>query len=832
MAASPFLLSATIDARIAQAYRIDGNQVEFQATVDVSTQNLGIGPVGVAVWPQKELAFFTYEGSPMIVWSSTKTLEKVSEFNTGVNDLAGIVVDTGNEKIYVVKRQSANLRIYSWSVPNATLVLDSVQVLQGLEFPSPGAFGVALDEPNNRLYVSDNTATVRYYNTTTWAYQGSIDIEVNETSREAVGIAVDPTRGCLYTGYFNGGGGNGYNSLVRTNLTTQVSIETDIGWPVIGIDVDKDTGFVYCTTHVSDFRVYDSNLVLLDTETNGGIESPAGVAVGGWYKTPSLTLVKDNNDSNNNCVWPWNEVEENCLVFDISWDSNGFSDTNVVVIEQLPQELDYDSSIPEGDYNEFDKTVKWNIGNISAGASGCVVLKTKVNEWARPCGTITNTAIMEGDTYLNEADCNVNVCPWGGEIIYVDKDANGFNNGTDWQNAYKDLQDALTQAKSNCAAITAIWVSAGTYKPVGSIYEENYQNKSFELIDGVGLIGHFAGNESSTAERNFADANNETVLEGQIGQYYYNAVYKVVIAANINSAMVDGFTIKGSYSYGGIYLDNSDISIVNCKFKNNNSSGLYAYNYSYPDIHNCLFMDNADYSVYAAASQPNISYCVFDGNNTTSYGLYLDNYSVSNITNSDFVNHNASAIEGSYATIDIEGCNLSQNGYYGVEGSGLNLTVMQTIFEDNVQNGIRLSSGSDLDIRNSVIRNSGSQGIYLSQCSSTQIINNWIHNNGKSSSAAGTYFENQGMIPFIRNNTIYDNGSYGIEVSQTGADPNISNCIISGNDTNDLYRPSGIFNKVKYCLLQNTHSGTGNRTGDPCFRNPSDPNDLHISVDS
>jgi parallel beta-helix repeat protein len=97
---------------------------------------------------------------------------------------------------------------------------------------------------------------------------------------------------------------------------------------------------------------------------------------------------------------------------------------------------------------------------------------------------------------------------------------------------------------------------------------------------------------------------------------------------------------------------------------------------------------------------------------------------------------------------------------------------------------------------------------------------------------SGIYFENQVGIPLVRNNTIYDNFTYGIECSQDGADPNISNCIISGNDTNDLYRFDGSFNKVHYCLLQNP-LGDDNLTGSPGFMNiTTDPNDLHIAENS
>ncbi|MGB8225927.1 MAG: right-handed parallel beta-helix repeat-containing protein [Sedimentisphaerales bacterium] len=548
-----------------------------------------------------------------------------------------------------------------------------------------------------------------------------------------------------------------------------------------------------------------------------------------------------------NCVYPFYEGLDNYLVFEISYGNpvTNPNDVNYVgtiydvnIIDHLPLETDFNSADSNGVYDGNNGTVTWHIGELSPGEQGSVTLTVMVNEYARPCGQIINFCEMTADDYYSLTEVNVPVCQWGSDIIYVDKDANGFNNGTRWEDAFTDLQDAFVQARNTCTQTTAIWVAAGTYKPVWDANEENYQNKSFELVEGVGLFGHFAGTENSSDERNFADANNETILEGKIGTEYWESVYNVVTAANIQSAIIDGFTIKDAYN-DGVYLNNADVSIANCKILDNgyyyNGYGIIAQNYSYPDIHNCLFMDNSYYAVYADSSQPDISYCVFDGNNTTSYGLYIASGSVSNITNSDFKNHNASAIQGSYATIDIEECKLSQNGYNGIDGSGLNLTVEKTIFEDNAQNGIRLYSYSDLDIKHCVIRNSGYQGIYLSQNSGTELINNWIHNNGTtmySPYGAGIYFENQIGIPIIRNNTIYDNYTYGIECSQTGADPNILNCIITGNDSNDIYRVNGSFNKVNYCLLQNAHSGIDNRTGDPCFKNPSNPDDLHISTDS
>jgi len=87
--------------------------------------------------------------------------------------------------------------------------------------------------------------------------------------------------------------------------------------------------------------------------------------------------------------------------------------------------------------------------------------------------------------------------------------------------------------------------------------------------------------------------------------------------------------------------------------------------------------------------------------------------------------------------------------------------------------------------------------------------------------------------PLIRNNTICNNYTYGIEGSEQGVQPQIVNCIIYGNDADDLYEQGGfLFENVDYCCLQNNHSGTDNITGDPGFMNPDDSNDLHIAETS
>ncbi len=569
-------------------------------------------------------------------------------------------------------------------------------------------------------------------------------------------------------------------------------------------------------------------------------------------------LTKTNADPNNECVYPWNFFEENYLTFDICYDANGYALDDALLIDYLPAEVDFNSCTGGGVYDGNDHTVTWEIGDVGENDSNCFEVVVEVNYRAAPCGVITNNVALDSEyAFYTQASGDVNVCNWGSDIIYVDKDANGFENGTSWDDAYTDLQDALRAARACGAGIKDIWVAAGTYKPTWDA-ETMTRDETFELIENVGLFGHFVGigrYETSTNQRDFADANNETILEGQIGEGYYEAVKHVVSADGIEHSIVDGFTITGSADSSngvGVYLDNAYISIVNCKIKNNRDYGIYAKNHSYPDIHNCTFIDNVDAGVYSSTSEPDISYCIFDGNSTTDEGLYLAAGSSIDVINSVFKNHDYDGIYGNTATLTVDNstfkdnqyeglylasdvttsltnCSIETSGEHGVYTSNSDLTMEYCLVDRSADNGLHMVSWSNLTLEKCVIRYSGLEGLELSQNSSTAITNCWIHNNG----TAGIYFDRAVETPEVRNNTIYGNYTYGIEVSELGADPNILNCIIYANDSNDLHRENEDFEKVNYCCLQNVRAGAGNITGDPGFMNiVTDPNDLHLDETS
>ncbi len=92
-------------------------------------------------------------------------------------------------------------------------------------------------------------------------------------------------------------------------------------------------------------------------------------------------------------------------------------------------------------------------------------------------------------------------------VIYVNHAASGSDDGSSWENAYNDLQAALTEAGIG----DEIWVAQGTYYPTDGAD----RTISFSLKDGVAIYGGFNATETERSQRDWE--NNSTVLSGDIG---------------------------------------------------------------------------------------------------------------------------------------------------------------------------------------------------------------------------------------------------------------------------------------------------------------------------
>ena len=75
------------------------------------------------------------------------------------------------------------------------------------------------------------------------------------------------------------------------------------------------------------------------------------------------------------------------------------------------------------------------------------------------------------------------------QIIYVDDDAPGSYHGTNWTDAYKSLQDALTTARIVSKPVE-IHIAGGTYWPDRSAEHPNGLEEYNLLKDRVAYLGH------------------------------------------------------------------------------------------------------------------------------------------------------------------------------------------------------------------------------------------------------------------------------------------------------------------------------------------------------
>jgi parallel beta-helix repeat protein len=255
-----------------------------------------------------------------------------------------------------------------------------------------------------------------------------------------------------------------------------------------------------------------------------------------------------------------------------------------------------------------------------------------------------------------------------GDVIFVNDDASGANNGSSWDDAYIALDEAL----DNAAGADDIWVAAG-------VYQSSDSPASFNLVDEVDVYGGFAGDEDpedpnfDLADRNFSA--NKTELDGQGNT--------AVVWANSlsNAGVLDGFTIYGAWH--GVYCSDSDQTVKNCAIFDNTQKGIFCNN-SDAVVEDCTIFDNGHDGIYGnVSSNIQVSNCSISGNGE--YGLELGA---------------ASAVANSI---------IHHNTLGGLTGPGQGMVMTNDLVYDNTGNGIHFTSPNASDIlrNNTIVYNSG-----------------------------------------------------------------------------------------------------------------------------
>jgi len=334
-----------------RAYKIIGEKIEKQ--IDVKNLDDHGGAVGLALDPDSATMFVTYENSNIIEMVNAKTMQQIKSIPVS-DELAGIVYDQERQKLYATSRDDDKLYVYLWDSINQTLTLEDETHKTLNQISQNGAFGIALDETDRILYVTDLTNSVKYYdaNDPNFAYLGSIEITVDSDDRESVGIDFyrdQQGNKHLYAGAWMHD--TYHNYLVRTDIndvSNPVSTQHDVGAGVIGIAVDQATGYVYVTTSNNPIEIYDnftfpSDPCYIDLNDFDGF--PADIIVRGdvSYKDPCFSVVKaDVNEPN--CVIP-----NDYITYEITYGPNGVDHNNIVITDFLSFDVNFVSA---GDPND------------------------------------------------------------------------------------------------------------------------------------------------------------------------------------------------------------------------------------------------------------------------------------------------------------------------------------------------------------------------------------------------------------------------------------------------------------------------------------------------
>ncbi|MEF8846144.1 MAG: choice-of-anchor Q domain-containing protein, partial [Bacteroidales bacterium] len=263
---------------------------------------------------------------------------------------------------------------------------------------------------------------------------------------------------------------------------------------------------------------------------------------------------------------------------------------------------------------------------------------------------------FEGSSFAQERSFNTSAEPQP-EVIYVDMDALGNNDGTSWADAFNDLQDALHIADFG----DSIWVAEGAYYPseildLDNINAPDPREATFLIPSGVKVYGGFEGTESRLYERD--PKANETLLSGDIGVQgdASDNTYHVVCFINTGKeTILDGFTItygnSAEHTDEGEWINEcgagifnecteaghfSNPAIVNCMIENNsahNGGGMYNVAYSggesSPVLTNCIIRGNvSDHiaggiyfrSLRDGICEPILTNCLISGNRSQIYG--------------------------------------------------------------------------------------------------------------------------------------------------------------------------------------------------------------------
>lgn len=352
-------------------------------------------------------------------------------------------------------------------------------------------------------------------------------------------------------------------------------------------------------------------------------------------------------------------------------------------------------------------------------------------------GTNINVQVFVDDVQFTDGSCYWNT-------VFVDKNATGNNDGTSWDDAYTDLQDALFNYNGD-----PIWVAEGTYSPGLT------RDATFSIPSGAKVYGGFDKTESWLSQRDLD--NNITTLSGDIFEddngtlldtestRQDNSYHIVTLKGNVQGAVINGFTISGANANGG--LDNSCATPAANQYIHSRGGAIYANPYA------------SGHALNTAVSQ-----CVFENNTSSQYAVY-GAFGPCGVTGYSYdVDFDRCVFRNNYSGSGSALLFYSSGGY-NIVGHG---TVSNSLFHDNTS-----STGASC-LTYSASTSNGGQPTALSAHALNCTFSN---NSGTGGRVIGSF--NASNVR-LRNSIVWGNGSTNPLVTTGGSGLIAQNSIVEG----------------------------------------------------
>ena len=379
------------------------------------------------------------------------------------------------------------------------------------------------------------------------------------------------------------------------------------------------------------------------------------------------------------------------------------------------------------------------------------------------------TTDIGGNARIDNANNTIDIGCYQREKItnrlFVTPNGAGTKDGSSWANAMSDVQAAINKL-ANTGRRGEVWVAEGTYEPTSHMDTNNANSPfSFQMKDGVSVVGGFQGGETARSQREFGtnawEAKHPTIFRGydftQSPSYSNTAgwqanskSYHVVWFAPAPggeafkyTTYLDGVTVEGGsitrnsestidrnyapYLGAGVYINDEKAYLRNSIVRYNNAS------MSTSTTSDAITPKGG--GVYCKGGQ--VRYCLIYNNSAMQGGgIFIDDEGFAG--NCMISNNSASKGGGAYlrqqegdnqlyqilGTCIVSNNTSLKNGAVYVEGSGL--VVQNTIVNNNTPSST--DAGDD--------ETTYTSGLYITkQCTA---VNNILWNNTLLQSSSST----------------------------------------------------------------------------------------------